>query len=44
MLFCVMLIFRKAKELNGSAYYMDVSDSANVIEIFKKVNKTDKRK
>ena len=28
---------RKAKELNGSAYYMDVSDSANVIEIFKKV-------
>ena len=23
---------KKAKELNGSAYYMDVSDSSNVIE------------
>ena len=28
---------KKAKELNGNAYYMDVSNSANVIEIFKKV-------
>ena len=28
---------KKAKELNGIAYYMDVSDSSNVTEIFKKV-------
>ncbi len=28
---------KKAKELNGIAYYMDVSDSENVSEIFKKV-------
>ena len=28
---------KKAKELNGKAYYMDVSDSANVLEIFKKI-------
>ena len=27
---------KRAKELNGSAYYMDVSDSSNVVEIFKK--------
>ena len=29
---------KRAKELNGSAYYMDVSDSSNVVEIFKKVH------
>ena len=28
---------KRAKELNGKAYYMDVSDSSNVFEIFKKI-------
>ena len=32
-----------AKELNGSAYYMDVSDSSNVLEIFKKVQSEHKQ-
>ena len=34
---------KKAKELNGSAYYMDVSDSSNVLEIFKKVHSEHKQ-
>ena len=34
---------KTAKKLNGSAYYMDVSDSSNVKEIFKKVHSEHKQ-
>ena len=34
---------KMAKELNGSAHYMDVSDSSNVLEIFKKVHSEHKQ-
>ena len=34
---------KRAKELKGNAYYMDVSDSSNVLEIFKKVHSKHKQ-